>query len=817
MKLTAALVCTFLSAHVSADIYLHNPRGSNNRLDEQGRERNNGNRLFDSQNNNRGGMNVGTVYYYEDSNLQMEWSPQHTCGNNNNHCEMVLQYMCDERLRDGTTTTTIPIKPIECYDYDCDTDVRFGRHESFDYYTTCTHTERNKGLFTASQNVKGHSAKYTRQNPNGQRRGYECPEERDYYPYWRPSPWRDIGIFTNQEARCKSYQAESENVLGRYFCDVPIQKFATAKEKNKLRTYIPITEEGCKKFNFTDVETQETITGVWKQAPSHGIAVPECLGNFWTRDNHHGNTEGGQWPGHMWTAPKIDSKISELAAKRCTMRLRYNITTNDMVNFDDSRSVTTAALTAVNNKSPGGNNQKPSNVTMYANPLEPIPDSKIMYFPDMETQKDRDYTIRNNPQVDMFGSLLEKAGATKKIKLQLAVNTAQYGRTFQDRTHRFELRKRPAELADVIIHNVQVRGKRGNIVQTYPATEYDFTPNELHCAEGEYVHFQWTGSNTNPNNNDGQGRQGSDRSNVVPMRVANYEEPTPTNPTGNPGIKVVDQTSPATFGHYGNSYPDKISDDATESGNFLGLGKKDLMHLAILDNMQYGGEMSELDDAGTYFDLGPKKCQKHGFYNYMCTRNNNFSNRSQKGRITVNGVPQVQKRLGTTGGAILGPDKRELLRVEPDALHSSESFTIGVWPSSAIDFNHTNVVNAASKVVKIEPLDMPVAAGKMAQVQIDFEAGALSAPMVFHSVSASGPWEPVKPENLKVETDPETGRLSAIAQINEGGYYVVEHGVNGGLVTLIVFIVLGLVGGIGYYLHKRYFKGAAPPAGASRI
>ena len=137
---------------INGDIYLNSPRGSNNRLDERGRERNNGNRLFDSQNNNRGGYNVGNVYYYEGSKVLIEWTAQHSCGNANAHCELILQYMCDDKIRDGTTTHTIPTDPNKCINYDCDSDVRYGRQESLAHYQDCIDTPRNKGLFTANQN-----------------------------------------------------------------------------------------------------------------------------------------------------------------------------------------------------------------------------------------------------------------------------------------------------------------------------------------------------------------------------------------------------------------------------------------------------------------------------------------------------------------------------------------------------------------------------------------------------------------------------------------------------------------------------------------
>jgi len=198
-----------LISYALADIYLHNPRGSNNRLDEKGRERNNANRMFNSQNNQRGGYNVGYTYYQVGSLLQIEWTNQHSCKNPNANCEIILQYMCSDLVRDGSDTRTIPESNQQCANEDCNTDYVYGMHEDYSYYQNCKSRSRNKGLFTADQvmsvfymfsfsinfktqqrmKVLRDRAIHTRQSPNGERYAYECPEERDYYPYWHPTKW----------------------------------------------------------------------------------------------------------------------------------------------------------------------------------------------------------------------------------------------------------------------------------------------------------------------------------------------------------------------------------------------------------------------------------------------------------------------------------------------------------------------------------------------------------------------------------------------------------------------------------------------------
>jgi hypothetical protein len=108
--------------------------------------------------------------------------------------------------------------------------------------------------------------------------------------------------------------------------------------------------------------------------------------------------------------------------------------------------------------------------------------------------------IEDNPYVDVGG----------RSALRLNINTDQTGRIFQDRSHVFKLLTRPNAIQSDNIYNINVRGKRGNIVQVYPAVEYDFIPNNLRLSETDSVHIQWTGSNSHNNGGNGGDGQAGD-------------------------------------------------------------------------------------------------------------------------------------------------------------------------------------------------------------------------------------------------------------------------------------------------------------------
>jgi len=752
---------------------MHNPRGSNNRLNERSANRNNGDRMFDSQNNNRGGYNKGDrtdnaagadyeqtydmVHYMSDqgvstnnkkSMLGFEWTNQHGCGGNEAgdpwklNCEVVLQYTCiDENAQDGTRLDCgfecfVPVPnnvncvftiggqnncpvvelheqalcesnknaqgvsykwlPAQYYDaYNCphkctvtagttlgpevasqedcttqggtwsttvatQTGARFkgdklrdglttdrqqftnpnngalspaddytrkagdirtdrGLHESWEYYDSCYRRERNRGIFVADQNLNNNnlgysSAVYTRQNPNNNRRGYECPEERDHFPYWHPSPWKDIAIMTDRLDLCAFYQSESQNVKGKDMC------FNTAACPNCIRYN---NQAQCAGNN-----------GRWTTVPAHYVAAPECIQTPWSRVNHLGNGRHGQPLSYNWTLPYVGT-----TKQKCVVRLRYNISTDD---YDAWR------VNASFNQNNGAGIRSP---------------------------------VQQNPNVDI---------GADNTALRLAINTAQFGRTFQDRSHVFRLiprpaaavtKYRPAKIANGLaddffgncstLYNLNVRGKRGNIVETFPAVEYDFYPNQLHLTTDDCVHVQWTGSNTHNNGNPagdgqagdaGEGRGGTDRHNFVEIG-GEFDTSFPL-PAERQAMMYQITDAYDVGGYYSGTSATTGQDFICDCTTMTTAAQKSECWSSVKDNwalrMATSGYYDSFDCLSTATNTGANKAVngtttqinnlldnayasfqggifkfKKGTYQYMCTRNNNFSNRDQKGKLLV--------------------------------------------------------------------------------------------------------------------------------------------------------------------------------------
>jgi hypothetical protein len=308
--------------------------------------------------------------------LTVEWTNQHGCGGNEDsdphklNCNLVMQYMCQDRdesystsasltlnenklttIRNGDNTGTQNFNnPNRLTDTEtqrtgvAENQVRSDRglHEPYRWYDDCYVRERNRGLFTADQSLRNNkfgysSAIYTRQNPNGNRRGYECPEERDHYPYWHPSPWKDIVVFANDIRECEYYQRESHNVAPRHLCK------ETDKWFSRWNNEKDCTDNGgtwTEQYNYLEVDSSRSSMAACERDPNPGtdgyrrkwakplfsdtdaclvlLPPPECLPAAWSRVNHHGNGRDGAMLNYTWTIPYFPSGDIQ----RCVFRMR---------------------------------------------------------------------------------------------------------------------------------------------------------------------------------------------------------------------------------------------------------------------------------------------------------------------------------------------------------------------------------------------------------------------------------------------------------------------------------------------------------------
>jgi hypothetical protein len=187
------------------------------------------------------------------------------------------------------------------------------------------------------------------------------------------------------------------------------------------------------------------------------------------------------------------------------------------------------------------------------------------------------------------------------------------------------------------IFNLNVRGKRGNIVQTYPAVEYDFVPEHLYVRVGDYVHFQWTGCDTNPGGNAGEGRTKTDRNNLV--QIPNLGANVPVDDEWIKGNKkkvfFEDKKLRMRMTYIDQNLEECLIN--TEDNNALTAACQALVPPQADENCIYN--CAKLNNAPTpYFNGGLQRMNKTGDFHFMCSRNNNFSNRGQKTTITVSNL-----------------------------------------------------------------------------------------------------------------------------------------------------------------------------------
>lgn len=251
-------------------------------------------------------------------------------------------------------------------------------------------------------------------------------------------------------------------------------------------------------------------------------------------------------------------------------------------------------------------------------------------------------------------------------------------------------------------------------------------------------------------------------------------------------------TNPTTYGQWGRSYPDRV-DTPANGVPFLGFSAANIRHLAVLDTPQgqFGGELSELDDAGTYFDLLPQQALANGIYHYLCTRNNNFSNRGQKGKIVVSDSSARTEAVGWAGATVQGSGATMVV-VQQGALSGLVFVTLENKPPGS----STSMLEVDSDFVNLQPQDLGLTAGSYVTLVIPYNTNAVGSAALYYSSTLNGQYSEVDGATF------EDGK--ATYQTTHGGFFVVKTTTNWAAIIGITLAVLLVIGVATFFIVRKY-------------
>lgn len=207
------------------------------------------------------------------------------------------------------------------------------------------------------------------------------------------------------------------------------------------------------------------------------------------------------------------------------------------------------------------------------------------------------------------------------------------------------------------------------------------------------------------------------------------------------------------------------------------------------------GNMEELDDAGTTVSFAPVQVTETGCWSVVSTRNNNFSNRCQKSTICVDEGDYATNDVGPQGDAV--SSGVGWIAIPSGAVSNIQTFSMSSAPKE----------NAASEEVWIEPYEMDLTEEGWVEVAIAYEQRALYSPKLTHQNHQTGSWEELTDAKYETATNPNGEEYTvAMANVNEGGAYVVEDQVNAGAVVAIVMAGLVFFCAVGFLVWWKFFK-----------
>ena len=132
------------------------------------------------------------------------------------------------------------------------------------------------------------------------------------------------------------------------------------------------------------------------------------------------------------------------------------------------------------------------------------------------------------------------------------------------------------------------------------------------------IHLQWTGSDNNRNNVAGEGTEQTDRPNMI--QIEDGKKNCPISKTQQTLFSTEEAILLAWNG-------------LTKKGESHCKSIQDLLQLNENDREEDAKNCGKLNPSNPYFDGGFQPCPDAGVYYYYSSRENNFSNRGQKGMI----------------------------------------------------------------------------------------------------------------------------------------------------------------------------------------